>query len=165
MPYDAKHVYVAFQRIIFKISPLCWPVLAIVLMFFFVRLDDWYDVFLSCLQKTNNTPQWPSRRITPITTRVSIWASHRPSSPNISPVDSAKYGVYCLLFADRKAHRNGIKKPIRKVHESTLGVSIWSDMLPLLWEERSQANAITFHTNNHADGRQVRAQPAICPQG
>lgn len=27
------------------------------------------------------------------------------------------------LSADRKAHRNGIKKPIRKVHESTLGVS------------------------------------------
>jgi len=26
---------------------------------------------------------------------------------------------------NKKAHRNGIKRPLRKRHESTLGVSIW----------------------------------------
>lgn len=31
-----------------------------------------------------------------------------------------------ILFVDRKAHRNGIKKAKRKLHESTLGVSVLS---------------------------------------
>lgn len=36
-----------------------------------------------------------------------------------------------FLFTDRKAHRNGIKKPVAKLHESTLGVSI--SLLPIIF--------------------------------
>lgn len=66
--------------------------------------------------------------------------------------------MFHLLSTDRKAHRNGIKKPIRKIHESTLGV---------------RENPLNVCTIEHfiiavfrcLDGRQVCAQPAIRSQG
>lgn len=52
---------------------------------------------------------------------------------------------FVCFFADRKAHRNGIKKPQRKIHESTLGVSAFCDSLG--FDERTQS--ILFALFNH----------------
>lgn len=62
--------------------------------------------------------------------------------------------LYCFDSTDRKAHRNGIKKPKRYLHESTLGVSL---LLQYFYYSYNQHNSKNFIYQNvqFPDGSEI----------